>query len=385
MKVGILTFHFSENYGALFQAYALKKWFEDNDCEVRFVDYRPSYIEDGGKFSLRKPIVRSNLKVIYLYLSRLFSWIVVPSQFRGNKKVFQREMLPVSDILCSDALAIRGTSEWENFDLLVCGSDQIWNPPEHYGVDSAYFLDSSLFGNGLCSPKRISYAPSFGSDSLDVKYSARVAALISNLDAVSVRENSGAEIIRNLCGLNVPVVPDPTLLHTNFRHLHEEYPNIDDKYIFCYCLRSGEGIREVSEIVSRKLKATVYSPHNSHRRWKEIGISIFPSPGQWLKVQYDAKFVVTNSFHGVALSVVQKKEFLYVPLAGVKEKMNARAFNLLRTLNLEDRIVDDLDLVATKVDMPIDWDGVDDNLALLRARGVDYLSEQLSDLKCVEV
>jgi len=384
MKVGILTFHFSENYGALFQAYALRKWFEDNGCEVRFIDYRPSYIEGGGKFSLQRPIVRSNLKVIYLHLSRIFNWVVVPSQFRDNKNVFRRKMLPVSEVSYFNIQAMSGSEEQEPFDLLVCGSDQIWNPPEHYGVDSVYFLDSSLFGKGFGNPKKISYAPSFGSDSLDPKYGGRVAELISNLDAVSVREDSGAEIIHELCSLDVPVVPDPTLLHTDFRHLHEEYPNINDKYIFCYCLRSGEGIREVSEKVSKKLGVMIYSPHNSHRRWKEIGTSIFPSPGQWLKVQYDAKFVVTNSFHGVALSVVQKKEFLYVPLAGAREKMNARAFNLLRALNLEDRIVDELELVATKVDTPIDWNKVDSKLALLRARGVDYLSDQLLGLREAE-
>jgi len=385
MKVGILTFHFSENYGALFQSYALKQWFEDNGCEVLFIDYKPSYIEDGGRFSLQKPIVRSNGKVVYLYLSKVFNWITVPAQFRYNKKTFQREMLPVSETSYSKSQEMRESEREECFDLIVCGSDQVWNPPEHHGVDPVYFLDSSVVGKAFGNPKRISYAPSFGSDILDAKYSEQVATLISNLDAVSVREKSGAEIIHHLCNLDVPVVPDPTLLHTDFRHLHEEYPGIDDDYVFCYCLRSGEVIRDVSEKLSKKLGLKIYSPHNPHRRWKEIGTSIFPSPGQWLKIQYDAKFVVTNSFHGVALSVVQKKDFLYVPLAGARGKMNARAFNLLKTLNLEDRIVDNLDSIADMVDTPVDWDAVETYLVPLRAAGVDYLSEQISALKYAEV
>ncbi|MDP2548523.1 MULTISPECIES: polysaccharide pyruvyl transferase family protein [unclassified Oceanobacter] len=373
VRVGILTFHFSDNYGALFQAYALKRWFDQRGDEAYFIEYHPEYVEAGGNIGLNDLFSKAALKVIFLKVAKVYQKLISPDGFSDSMDDFRLKYLGINDNAAKGIGDALKDTRLRDTDMIVCGSDQIWNPSAHYGVDSVYFLDF-LQGSKV---RRIAYAPSFGSNVLDDQHSESVGDLISKLDAVSIREESGAAIIEKIANIQVPVVPDPTLLPVDFTPILEKYPENYGNYCFCYYLRSSVGVKETANYLKTTEKMRIICPNNPHRRWKEVGETVYPSPGQWLGLLKDSSIVVTNSFHGVALSIVNQKKFVYVALRGNKKKMNARAFNLLKMTGLEERIVNEFCDIEKVLSTPIDWKKSEKLIVDMQKKGVNFLEEQV--------
>ncbi|MCQ8119705.1 polysaccharide pyruvyl transferase family protein [Methylomonas rosea] len=375
MRVGILTYHFSDNYGALFQAYALRKWFMDQGCEASFINYHPDYVEAGGEINFNKLISKSNLKVIYLKLARLKNIWFGDRQQQENFENFRREFLGIT----GDEYKTRSDLEAASlyYDILVCGSDQVWNPSEHFGVDPVYFLNFKTKNSNV---RRISYAPSFGRSEINPRYSDEIKELLLSLDGISIREMSGVSIVKQLTGTDPVCVPDPTVLLSDYSGIIKKYDVSANKHVFCYALRSRNVIGDVAEAAAKHYGAALYSPHNPHRRWKEIGETVYPCPRQWLYLLTRSEFVVTNSFHGTALSILLNKPFVVVGLQGSRAGFNARALNLLELVGLNSRFLDDSspEKISKVLSDSINWDEVNERIGALRASGVTYLKEQLS-------
>ncbi|MDO9439150.1 polysaccharide pyruvyl transferase family protein [Hydrogenophaga sp.] len=377
MNVGILTFHFSDNYGAALQAYALRRWMTEQGHAARFIDYRPAHIERGGKLSLPTSPARlkANLKVVYLAVS---SFLNEHFGHRGQKDKFVRfreRFLGVQ----------RGAAATDNraslaaaqaCDLIVAGSDQIWSPSQHHGFDANYFL---AFAQPF-KARKISYAASFGRDHVSPSQAAQLPDLLHHFDAISVREASGVALVEKAIGHKPANVPDPTLLLGDYAELTDRAPSdLREPYVFCYGLRSPDNIRQTADLVSQQLGCPILSPHNPHRRWLEIGRTVHPDPGEWVALVKDASFVVTNSFHGTVFALLFKKPFIVAGLTGDKATANARALNLLRAVGLEHRFAPSFSAEHTQALMvqPIDWDGVHQRLAEMRATGSAFLRAQL--------
>jgi hypothetical protein len=378
MRVKILTYHFSDNYGALFQAYGLREWFRKKGIEADFVNYHPLYVEEGGHFDaildLRK--WRKNLTIAYLKVSNWF-WIV-----KGNKEqharfeAFRREHLGVRGERLYEAEDLSSVSKT---DLFVCGSDQIWNPSVQKGLDPVYFLDFE----SARKARRISYAPSFGRSTLSKEYHDEAGKLISKLDGISVREKSGVDIVRSVSNCEAVCVPDPTILLGDFSELIGNTSPSSDKKVFCYALRTSDVIREVAEYVAKENGAKIISPTSSRQRWAPIGEAVEPGPAEWLRMVASSTFVVTNSFHGVALSLILNRPFFAVALPGKKGAMNERVQNLLRSTNMLSRIVSTSDPAEIEKVMKqeIDWESVNQHLADLRDVGERFLLDQINLVK----
>ncbi|GAB6069236.1 polysaccharide pyruvyl transferase family protein [Thiomicrorhabdus hydrogeniphila] len=376
MKIGILTFHFSKNYGALFQAYALRKWLQEQGHEAEFINYQPEHLESGGKISFKTLFSKSTLKVVFL------KTIELREKLFGNKNVKQGFDKFHENVLSVKRTAFKSKEELEacNFelDLLICGSDQIWNPSDHFGVDPVYFLDFKTHS----SPKKISYAASFGRSEIPKYFHDEISALINKLDAISVREKSGVELVEKLTGKTSSLVPDPTLLLSDYSQLFEPYKTKSEDFVFCYYLRSKKTVDKVAQHVSDFYQLPIYSPHNPHRRWTEIGETIYPSPKQWLYLLNKSKFVVTNSFHGTALSILLNKPFVVVGIGGGRAKYNERVLNLLTQLGLESRIITEYSTksVAELIKIDIDWDLVNQKVQTLRSTGEAFLLFNLEQI-----
>lgn len=229
-------------------------------------------------------------------------------------------------------------------------------------------------------PRRISYAPSFGTNSLGDKYQSAVGAAIANLDGISVRESTGCDIVEGLTGVRPYCVPDPTLLLTDYQQIMKPYSTVNKRHVFCYALRSRDVIGDVAEVIASSLNVKVLSPHNPHRRWMEIGKTVYPCPAQWLYLLNKSEYVVTNSFHGTALSILLKKDFVVVGLQGSKSEFNARVINLLKLVGLESRIINDSSpqTIQKLLNNKIDWESVDLKVCGLRDEGASYLMSELA-------
>ncbi|AOS81768.1 MULTISPECIES: polysaccharide pyruvyl transferase family protein [Hydrogenophaga] len=377
MNVGILTFHFSDNYGAALQAYALRRWLTEHGHRAHFIDYRPAHIEHGGRLSLptSPEKLKANLKVVYLALSSFLHQHFGNRDQRDKFAHFRERFLDVaSDAAPTDNGASLAAAQ--AFDLIVAGSDQIWSPSQHFGFDPNYFL---AFADAFRA-RKISYAASFGRDRVSSSEAEQLPRLLHHFDAISVREASGVTLVEQATGQRPANVPDPTLLHDNYTELTDRAPIApDEPYVFCYGLRSPDNIRQTAELVSRQLNCRILSPHNPHRRWAEIGNTVYPDPGEWVGLVKNARFVVTNSFHGTVFALLFRKPFIVAGLTGDKAAANARAINLLRAVRLENRFAPSFSEHNTQALMnsPIDWANVDPRLGDLRQAGSDFLSAQL--------
>lgn len=376
MKIGILTFHFSENFGALLQAYALRKWFTDHGHVAEFIPYHPAHVEEGGsvQLSLTASALKANAKILYLK-----SAAFLHSHF-GNKTQAIRFAEFRANQLGISGAPLRTIAELEaissRYDLIVAGSDQIWSPSVQYGFDPAYFLSFAKHS----SARLVSYAASFGRDKLSPQELEALAPLLRHLSSISVRELSGVGLVKAASGRNAACVPDPTLLHEQYSELLHTSDDNRSGHIFCYALRTAEVIRDVAETTSQTLSAPIISPYNVHRRWREIGQTVHPGPAEWVSQLANASFVVTNSFHGTVFSILFRKPFLVAELPGSRAAMNARSRNLLGQLGLMDRFVgtDHLPMVRTLIGTPINWDTVAAKQEILRQSGASFLEDELA-------
>jgi hypothetical protein len=377
MNVGILTFHFSDNYGAALQAYALRRWLTEQGHRASFIDYRPAHIEHGGRLSMPTSPARlkANLKVVYLAVS---SFVHEHFGNRSQKEKFVRFREHFLGIQGPVAPTDNGASlaAAQACDLIVAGSDQIWSPSQHFGFDPNYFL---AFAQAFPA-RKISYAASFGRDRVSASEAEQLPRLLHHFDAISVREASGVALVEQATGHRPANVPDPTLLHSSYAELTDGAPSAHgDPYVFCYGLRSPDNIRQTAERVSKALGCPILSPHNPHRRWTEIGTTVHPDPGEWVSLVKGARFVVTNSFHGTVFALLFRKPFIVAGLTGDKAAANARALHLLRAVGLDSRFAPSFSAqnVQSLMAAEIDWDAVDQRLADLRHAGHAFLSAQL--------
>ncbi|UOR08459.1 polysaccharide pyruvyl transferase family protein [Qipengyuania flava] len=375
MKVGLLTYHFSDNYGALYQAFGLRQWFIDRGHDAEFINYHPSYVEEGGPLDRpwKPSLWRKNATIAYMWASHIQRNLLGDRAQKRGFEAFRRTYLGATGRRLKTAEDLG--SVVGRYDLLVCGSDQIWNPSIQRGLDPVYFLAIP----GSEDVRKIAYAPSFGRTSIESEHLGELHALASQLDGISVREETGLGILAD-AGISperVHVVPDPTILLGNFDMLaRKKAPS--DEVVFCYALRTDEVIRDVAGRVAAKLELPLVSARSSRQRWSDIGEGISPTPVEWLQSLANSAFVVSNSFHGVALSVIHRKPFIAVKLPGKRAGMNARVENLLDQIGLSWRLVDadDVDNAAKLVDMQIDWDAVGSKLTDLRSTGELFLQSQ---------
>lgn len=384
-KIGLFTYHFSDNFGAGLQAYGLREWLRRQGAEAQFVNYHPSHVEAGGSFQspFKAGGLKANLKIVYLWLSRLRHEMFGDAQQKDLFVKFQRDTLGVTGprLPSSNAVDAFLSSPAGKFDLLLCGSDQIWAPSQQFGIDPVYYLH---FPGGAQGARRASYAPSFGRATLNASFEVAAKHYLAAFDGLSAREKSGVDTVKRLSGRDVAWVPDPTILLGDFAPFVESHGgDVGENHVFCYALRTGTDIRDVAIAASTTLGAPILSPFNPHRRWREIGTTIFPSPEQWVAHLAKSKFVVTNSFHGTVFSILFRKPFLTVELPGTRAGLNERSRSLLKALGLEDRMVDgsDAKLVQTMIERPIDWSSVEPRLLDLQEAGRSYLDAQLAAVK----
>lgn len=360
MKVGIITFHWATNYGAVLQAYALQTYLLKRGHDVQIINYTPYTGEKSLAkcFKTMRPwLIHHNL-LDYLKECRF-------SQFR-------KRFLNLSQSYSSYEFLKKDPPR---YDVYICGSDQIWNPTftkEGEGkFTPSYFLD---FGGPNVS--RIAYAVSFGCVQYPLDLLRNISPLMARFDAISVRENSGKTIMQEAGLKNILVMPDPTLLMEakDYEALISSRSGTEGKYNFFYMLHSGQNLaRNLKRYISQKSKNRIIDAGiTSHA---VIGIE------KWLGLIKSASMVVTNSYHGMIFSILFKKPFIVALAQGRQVGMNDRVTTLLSALGLEDRIVEDFNgkLIDDILEKQIDWAITDNRIETLRKNADLFFGSILVD------
>lgn len=262
------------------------------------------------------------------------------------------------------------------YDVLICGSDQIWNT-EARDYSDAYFMV------GL-EKKKISYAASFGShiESVDKK---KIRKNISDFSYISVREKAGREFLKELLpDKKIELVCDPTLLldKSAYRKLiGEEYVN--GKYILLYTINYSDEILYAVQKISKEMQIPVYTPFTGYSCFKcrKYGIKVLydVGPAEFLGLVENATYTCSNSFHGIAFSIIFQKQFCR-PVSVNEDGTLAtddRIDNLLNQLGLNERTVRYNDANSELMQKKIDYVLVREKLETIRDNGICYLKTVL--------
>ncbi|MCS0062827.1 polysaccharide pyruvyl transferase family protein [Vibrio parahaemolyticus] len=370
MKICILTQPLHKNYGGLLQAYALQKVLIEMGHDVFTADIpfkKPKLL--GLPSFIRSCIKRYVLKQ---QVSRLWPLSQKEKSFiQKETDRFIRDNLVLTECIKStssiDKLSAYG------FDAYVVGSDQVWRPLYSPGILS-YFFD---FLEGRDDVKRLSYAASFGIDSAS-EYSnelvPRVSKLLKQFDLVTVRESSGVQICESAFGVHAEHVVDPTLLLKKNDYIKlvefDQTPKSEGE-LFVYVLDQGDSKKEVIDFVKKEtqLKDFTVLP--------ETPYETYPAVTQWVRAFMDAKYVVTDSFHGVAFCIIFNIPFIAI---GNEERGLARFTSILSKFDLMERLVTSVnDISEELIHGKIDFDRVNKVRAQEIQLSQNLLREVLED------
>ncbi|MCA1061473.1 polysaccharide pyruvyl transferase family protein [Rossellomorea aquimaris] len=332
MKVLTITCHDVYNHGASLQAYSLMKYLQKCGHDARIIDYKPDYLSNQyNLLSINNPKWEKNILTKLLYLALKFPLRLRELQRKKAFDHFKSKYLRLTDFRYKSNSELR--KKLPEADAFICGSDQIWNSLHQNGRDPAFYLD--FVPNDKI---KASYAASFAINELDNKYKDFVKEKISTLDKIGVREKSGIEILNRLnikSGVNVV---DPTLLLSK-----EEWNNVGQEkyredYILVYDFDKSSLIRNLAIDIAEKKGYKIYSVNTGKVDYADRYFK-FVGPDTFLSLVRDSKFIISNSFHAAVFSVIFEKNFIIV---NRNEAINTRMRDFLEDLNLQDRLVTDI-------------------------------------------
>lgn len=381
-KVGLVSVR-NYNYGSILQAFALQKVLDSMNIDNEIIYYiKKSY----GKQVLRifnKPLLIAKCKDVYKkiygkYINREIGYIL--SKREKAFKEFINDNLRFSEPYIGRKSL---DDNAKNYKAFILGSDQVWNP---MNLGSDYYTLTFIPDEIM----KITYASSFGVSIIPNTQISKTKEYLSRIQYISVREDSGSNIINELIGRQVPVVVDPTLLFDSnqWDSFILDSKLEDDDYIFCYFVGANrehrEAVKKLKEITGCKV---ILIPHVDEIVKEDIDLSndcySNVGPSEFINLIKHAKYVCTDSFHASIFSIHYKKKFFVFNRfnSNSKHSMNTRLGSLLGALDLNRRFVSERNDLKEWYDEEIDYSKVHDNLINLRKKSQDYLQNISSVLE----
>ena len=367
MKIGIITFHYALNVGAVLQAYALQSVLKSIGHEVEFIDYRPR-----RRYPLRSFAATSLGTTLNRWKDLYYG-----TKYRHDKDYSR--ILQISSTRYKSIETLR--KNIPRYDLYIAGSDQIWN--FRCKFPEAYFL--TFLPNDI---HRIAYAASMGQCHIPMQFHKRIHDALQYFEAIGVRENSGKEFITKVIGMNkvVTQVLDPTFLVNSsvYKGIMEPI-NTPTYYICSYILSPIEPAH--SYIIN-----TIYShfrgcrfinlrnPDSGERL--PMAENIIVTPYQWISYIRNSRFVICASFHAVVFSLLFHRPFIVLTPSSMAESgANERIASLLTPLGLMYRCFSSYDAtrLATIIHERIDWQTIDRKIASQKEKSLQFLIRFTTD------
>lgn len=392
MKVGIITFHFPYNCGAVLQCFALQTVLESMDYEASVINYRPWYHQNrytplknpvywGGRCFANpgKTIVHRLYHGADGFLRTVHSWRNYPEASKKENKFrpFVKKYLNETRVYRT----LKGLQKKPPVcGAYIAGSDQLWNTAiTDGGFDGAYFLK---FGSK--DTLRMTY--SVGVDLSKVASpEKKLTGYLEGLDVISMREEKWAPVVEEASSGKLPVHIDldPTLLlkaEEYTEHLTQGLPVESEPYILTYTM-GGETQKQIynaAKMLSEKLKMRVIDvsgdPGFMNRKVKDNRLC---GPDEFVQYIKNASYVVTNSFHGTVFSILFQKKFVTIPHAVTGNRVT----ELLDKLGLSERYFKLTQDAVDAVTNEIAYDGVMEKLEELRGESRKFLQESLRHAK----
>lgn len=383
--IGLCIKYYHENYGGMLQAYATTKIIEKMGYNYEIIRYEK----------------KKNISFMIKSIPRIFNNILLNDKYEAFQKKISFKRHPEfseNDKIRMDAFDKFRKEKFENrlskvyvgyenlcenskkYSCVVTGSDQLWSPA---GLPTNFynlkFVDNSI--------KKVSYASSFGVSYIPWYQKKRTADFLNRIDYISVRENSGKKIIKELINKDVPVVLDPVFMFDSkeWKELIPERKLFDGKYIFAYFLGSNIEHRRVVEELALKTgyKIVTLRHLDQYVEFDEKFGDYAPynvSPADFLNILRGAEYVCTDSYHGSVFSIINEKKFVVFNRYNnnSKHSKNSRIETLCSNLKINNTRYDGN--INKILENKIDYKKVNKELDKLKKVSNDYLKTALKDL-----
>ena len=385
-KIGLCICYDVENFGSTLQAFATIFGLKKIGCDCEIIRYRKKknlrfYITSFFRL-FNVYMLEDKRKRFVSIVSKLLhpSYKKYCAKWHRNFESFQQSHF--SPLLSPENYGFKELQRNSiNYKAVLSGSDQLWTPS---GLPTGFY-NLMFVSNDV--PK-ISYASSFGCTSIPWFQKKRTQAYLRRIDAISVRENAGAKIVREMIGKDVPVVVDPTMLLTRDEWL-EQVPDkilVEKPYIFAYLLGTNKSHRNLVVKFAKQVGLPIVTvSHCDHYNKADLGFGDFVrddvGPEEFVNLIRHATYVCTDSFHGSVFSIIHHKQFVtftrYAQNAVVSK--NSRIESLFQNFKLEQRLYGEGLLV--QIQRPIDYAFVEKKLAEMRKSSFDYLESFFSRMQ----
>ncbi len=329
MKVGILTLHNALNYGAVLQVTGLYTFLTRLGYDVEIINYIPDEIYGYYNYHIfSKPIS----------IKSIVSKSIRYSRNKKETKFFKdflNDNIKLSKV-CKTELELKELCN--NFDAIVCGSDQVWNPKATANLTKSFYL--GIIENKNIS--KISYAASYGNINTISDIKEVLKNYLKDFDGISVREDEAVDITKELSGKDVEKLIDPSmLLNKNDYISKENKTDTPEQYVLTYKLNDNDDLTNQVINISKKLGIKIIS------LGKKIPGSIFKKdigPAEFIYLYNNARFVVTNSFHGTVFSLIFNKPFLTFGNGNYNSRMETilKLTNQTKRLILDNKNIEEL-------------------------------------------
>lgn len=324
LKIGIITFHHIDNYGATLQAYALHKFLKQQGYDVEIIDYRP-------------------LKAIKYYTRGLSP---IKKGFSFNKRAFgniarawkmRQFLLSQTKLSPKKYYSKQGLAYFrDKYDVVICGSDQIWCLDSFRGFDTSYFLDFV----SQETTRRISYAASFGNSTSLKNHQEEICNLLEKFQTILVRDSNSKNIINTECNVDATRVLDPTFI-AKYNDIISPI-DIQDNYLLIY---NQAGLTSAQEEFVKSIAKAKDFTIVSVGKYNKIAHTnlVSASPKEWVSLFSQAAYIVTNTYHGTIFSIIFKKLFTVFG----HDKKSQKLTDLLSIFNLSNRMLMSISEVET--------------------------------------
>lgn len=389
-KVGIVSCYFHHNYGSMLQAFATQRVINELgfECEnINIAGIKEDMDRSKMKFYLKRiydiqvlkgTIIRIVKKVLYRKVLRK----TFGEKLDQRKKAFEQfidKHFIISEYFGSrEKLSNKCESIYSD---IVLGSDQLWLPSN---IEADYYTLSWVPDQ----INKVSYATSFGTSFLPKKQVSTAKKFLSRINHLSVRESSGIDMITEYTSIKAKLVCDPTLLFTSnqWREIHDDLPIINEEYILCYFLGNNIEDRKFAERLknSTGYKIVAILHLDEYIKYDDTYSDIAPfniGPSELLNLISNAKYVVTDSFHGTCFSILYKKEFFTSRRVRKKGLLdtNSRIDSLFSILDIEGRLILGNENIADCINNKLNYVSIHNKLEAFRKESLNFLKDALED------
>ena len=370
-KVGLATFFYDDNFGTCLQAFALQHVMEQFGYDVSLIRYHRAEKTQGDRDGRWKRIFQLSPRKTLWWLINRKSILAKKTKF----KEFRDRYLNLADDI--DYYRNSGLKDVsKKYDALVCGSDMMWS--SDFKADWAfYYLSFSE------KRKNISYAPSYGRNHLTEQEIAQCIPYINNISHLSCRELGGVDLIRQHFGLKAEHVVDPTLLMNK-----EEWNEIvgedslleRDNYILTYLFNgtTRNGRDKIMEQATQLPGSELVILMGAEGKFQRYAYPEPTGPLEFIRLYRDAKFVITDTFHGMLFAIIFNKPFIVLDKSTFGISAD-RLVSTLKSLGIDNRYVK-ADIKLNDEILNMDYTDVNRILEKSQSKSISYLKSALYDV-----